>query len=71
FGKPDLTVRSPKPASFNGKQGLIVFQGNGWSNARGHVTLWNGNICSDSCHFLGGAENGTFVPDVASLWILK
>lgn len=45
--------------------------GNSCSNARGHVTLWNGNICSDTCHFLGGAENGSFVPDVASLWILK
>ncbi|MFB6324836.1 type VI secretion system amidase effector protein Tae4 [Pantoea deleyi] len=71
FGQPDLTVKSPKPGSFNGKQGIIVFQGSGWSNARGHVTLWNGNICSDTCHFLGGAENGSFVPDVASLWILK
>lgn len=71
FGKPDLTVSSPGPGSFNGRQGIIIFQGNGWSDARGHVTLWNGNICSDTCHFLGGAENGSFVPTTASLWILK
>lgn len=71
FGKPDLTTPSPQPTAFNGKQGIIVFQGNGWSNARGHVTLWNGNICSDACHFLGSAENGNFVPTMASLWTLK
>lgn len=71
LGKPDLTENSPTPTSFNGKQGIILFQGNGWSNARGHVTLWNGNVCSDACHFIGGAENGSFVPTLASLWILK
>ncbi len=71
FGQPDLTVASPVPNRFVDKQGIIVFQGNGWSNARGHVTLWNGNVCSDACHFMGGPENGSFVPTTASLWVLK
>lgn len=71
FGKPDITERSPTPAKFSGKKGIMVILGNGWNNARGHVTLWNGDICSDSCHFMGDPENGSFVPEVASLWILK
>ncbi|MGA6142607.1 hypothetical protein ACPEH4_22735, partial [Providencia sp. NPDC089930] len=34
-------------------------------------TLWNGDFCSDSCVLMGDPENGSFVPEVASLWILK
>ena len=45
FGKPDFVVKSPKSKDFNGKKGIIVFLGNGWTNARGHVTLWNGVVC--------------------------
>lgn len=71
FGKPDIIVQNPQPDSFYGKQGIIVFEGVGWSNAVGHVTLWNGNVCSDDCHFIGSPDNGTFVPSKASLWILK
>lgn len=70
FGKPDFTVKSPKKSSFSGRKGIIVFSGSGWSNARGHVTLWNGVSCSDACHFMGADENGTFIPDVAYLWDL-
>ncbi len=36
----------------------------------GHVTLWNGAACSDSCHLLQNPDNGTFIPDTASLWEL-
>ncbi|MEA7515189.1 T6SS effector amidase Tae4 family protein, partial [Salmonella enterica subsp. enterica serovar Virginia] len=42
----------PKQSDFIGKKGIIVVKGHGWSNARGHVTLWNGSICSDQCHLL-------------------
>lgn len=70
FGEPDLVVKKPQKKDFIGKKGIIVFSGNGWSNARGHVTLWNGNICSDACHFMGSDENGSFVPETALLWEL-
>ena len=62
FGKPDLTIKSPKQTDFNGRKGIIVFSGSGWSNARGHVTFWNGSICSDACHFMN-SENGSFTPE--------
>jgi hypothetical protein len=70
FGKPDKTIRSPQPADFEGSQGIIVIKGHGWRNARGHVTLWNGAKCSDSCHLLNDPDNGSFVPETGSIWYL-
>lgn len=70
FGAPDKTSKAPKPADFAGLKGLMVVKGNGWANARGHVTLWNGVTCSDSCHLLADPDNGSFTPEVAALWSL-
>lgn len=71
FGKPDKTAGSPQPADFKGLLGIIVIKGDGWGNSRGHVTLWNGSTCSDSCHLMGDPENGYFVPQTASIWLLR
>jgi len=62
FGPPDKTVKNPKPSDFSGLKGIIVFTVD-WQDATGHVTLWNGNLCSDNCHFPVASE--------ASLWTLK
>jgi hypothetical protein len=70
FGTADQTAKSPQPKHFSGMKGIIVVKGHGWSNARGHVTLWNGTTCSDECHLLGDPDNGSFVPEVAMLWKL-
>jgi len=70
FGKPDLAVNNPRIQDFAGKRGILLIQGDGWGNARGHVTLFNGAICSDICHLSGDPENGTFTPKTASLWEL-
>lgn len=70
LGKPDITISSPKESDFNGKKGIIVFSGSGWSNARGHVTLWDGTRCSDACHFMLSPDNGSFVPEKGLLWSL-
>ena len=71
FGKADVTAPSPKPSDFAGRHGIIAVKGQGWSNAVGHITLWNGSTCSDTCHLLADPDNGPFVPDTASLWILQ
>lgn len=34
-----------------GKTGIIIFDVKGWSDATGHVTLWNGSTCGDHCYF--------------------
>lgn len=70
FGKPDVEVKAPHERAFAGRHGILVVQGSGWSNARGHVTLWNGTSCSDRCHLTADPDNGTFVPSSAALWIL-
>lgn len=62
FGKPDKTIKSPKPQDFSKMQGIIIFNVN-WSDATGHVTLWDGSICSDHCYFPEAKE--------ASIWLLN
>lgn len=62
FGKPDKTVKNPRPNDFIGKKGILIFKVN-WSDASGHATLWNGNNCSDHCYFPVALE--------ASIWLLK
>lgn len=51
-----------------GKQGLILFQVSGWSNAMGHATLFNGSICYDHCYFNELESN--YKTDKASFWSL-
>ncbi|MDR1463523.1 MAG: type VI secretion system amidase effector protein Tae4 [Azoarcus sp.] len=71
FGKPDKEVKgSPEPSDFSGMKGILVVQGKGWGNAGGHITLWDGSLCSDSCHLARDPDNGTFIPGEASLWAL-
>lgn len=62
FGKPDKTVKKPRPSDFAGEKGILLF-GVQWSDATGHATLWNGSACSDHCYFPVAAE--------ASIWLLK
>jgi len=71
FGVADKSARAPKTSDFAGLKGLIVVKGSGWLNARGHVTLWNGVACSDTCHLMSDPDNGTFTPEIASLWSLR
>src|SRR5690606_14330777 len=71
FGKPTKEVPQPKPDDFSKQKGILVFVGSGWSNASGHITLWNSVKCSDSCYFLNSPSNGTFQPSKGLLWELK
>lgn len=70
LGKPDKVVVAPKPSDFTNMKGIIVVKGHGWGNARGHVTLWNGTSCSDTCHLTDDPDNGPFVPEKAAIWVL-
>lgn len=63
YGQPDKTVVNPTVHDFKGLNGMLVFNVNGWNDASGHVTLWNGSACSDHCYFPLANE--------ASIWILK
>ncbi len=70
FGKADKVMASPNQSNFAGMKGIVVVKGSGWSNARGHITLWDGSRCSDMCHMMHDPDNGPFVPDTAALWTL-
>lgn len=52
-----------------GKNGLILFEVSGWSDARGHATLFNGSSCYDHCYF--NDPNVTYVTDRANFWSLR
>ena len=62
FGEPDVT--SSNPMDFAGRQGIIVFDVDGWSNASGHADLFNGYDCEGVCYCNGP----TGAPSQAYLW---
>ncbi|MCT4700603.1 type VI secretion system amidase effector protein Tae4 [Enterobacteriaceae bacterium H20N1] len=45
FGNADIT------SNFSDAKGILLFNVTGWSDATGHLTLWDGNSCSDKCYF--------------------
>lgn len=57
YGASDLVHEYPEPgggdvpASFSGRQGVIVFEVDGWTDASGHVDLWNGTRCRHNDYF--------------------
>lgn len=71
FRVPDRPASAPTAAAFHAAKGILVVTGHGWSNALGHVTLWNGATCSDHCHLAADPDNGTFTPETTSLWVLR
>jgi len=71
FGEPDIVInRVPTPDDFSFMKGILLVTGDGRSDARGHITLWNGSTCSDTCHLAGDENNNTFKPIKAALWVL-
>jgi len=57
YGPPDYEQTYPDPgggtvpASFKGRQGVIVFEVDGWTDATGHIDLWNGTRCRHNAYF--------------------
>ncbi|GFM69762.1 hypothetical protein PSCICL_07540 [Pseudomonas cichorii] len=51
WGKPDLVMARGEDALMTGKKGLIVVEVTGWSDARGHVVLWNGEVTGDGSDY--------------------
>jgi hypothetical protein len=70
FGEPDKTVKHPQLSDFAEMKGILAVKGSGWNNAKGHITLWEGSSCTDTCHLTGDPENNSFIPENASIWVL-
>jgi hypothetical protein len=45
YGPANIVGTGGDIAKFMGKQGVIMFDDCGWSDASGHFDLWNGNDC--------------------------
>jgi len=51
------------------KKGVLIFVVDGWNDAYGHVTLWNGGDCGDHCYFSHSNPNVTTTE--VKFWELK
>lgn len=47
WGSADLTLTPSEAGKLAGRKGLIVMEVSGWSDATGHVTLWDGTRSGD------------------------
>ncbi|WP_256857167.1 type VI secretion system amidase effector protein Tae4 [Burkholderia cenocepacia] len=52
-----------------GRQGVILFEVSGWSDAQGHATLFNGRTCYDHCYF--NEPGARYRTDRANFWSLS
>src|SRR5690606_36267717 len=51
WGAADLTLSSSETGNLVGRKGLIVMEVSGWSDATGHVTLWDGVQSGDGTSY--------------------
>jgi len=68
FGTADKVINAPGTKDLSGMKGILLVEGQGWGDATGHVTLWNGSICADDCYL---RRSGSFTPGTAYLWVLQ
>ena len=69
WGQPEVVEYPPSDGgSLAGKKGLILFEVSGWSDAQGHATLFNGNVCYDHCYF--NEPEARYRTDRANFWSL-
>jgi len=68
FGKPDIAKGANSvPTDFRGKKGIIAFAVQ-FSDASGHITLWNGEAAVDEAYFTPETRHGAAMLG-AKLWI--
>ena len=60
FGQPKIRVLKQRgdgmPAQFAGRKGILVFNDCGWSDATGHVDLWNGEAAAHHAYWSEAKE---------------
>lgn len=69
WGAPEIVAYPPGGGgSLVGRKGIVLFEVQGWSNASGHATLFNGVACYDHCYF---DEPGVaYRTSQADFWVL-
>jgi hypothetical protein len=69
WGKPEVVKYPPSGGgTLAGRKGLIPFEVSGWSDARGHATLFDGRACYDHCYF--NKPEARYRTDRANFWSL-
>ena len=69
WGKPEIVKYPPTGGGeIAGQKGVVLFEVQGWSNARGHATLFNGSACYDHCYF--NEREATYQTTKALFWKL-
>ncbi len=70
LGWPEIVAHPPSDGGvLAGQRGLLVFEISGWTDAKGHATLWDGAHCYDQCYFNNAAA--TYRTDRANFWHLS
>jgi len=69
FGKPPVLAKKERgdsavPEVFRTRKGIIVFNDCGWSDATGHVDLWNGSECRHHGYWTEAKEVYLWTPDL-------
>ncbi|SDS16136.1 type VI secretion system amidase effector protein Tae4 [Pseudomonas granadensis] len=75
WGAPDRELKMSESDYINGKKGVIIMEINGWSDATGHATLWNGSATGDNSDYHRPDSHTYDRPDVKlekiNFWELK
>lgn len=74
FGPPTKTLTYLKSGrEIAGKKGLLIFYVEHLKNAKGHVTLWDGQHCYDHCYFQNDLDKEDSTGKVVKIlfWELK
>ncbi|MET3133587.1 hypothetical protein AAKU55_003877 [Oxalobacteraceae bacterium GrIS 1.11] len=70
WGAPEIVAYPPSGGgALAGKKGIILFEVQGWSDANGHATLFNGASCYDHCYF--NEPGATYRTNKANFWALR
>lgn len=70
WGDPETIVYPPSGGGdMRGKKGVILFEVQGWNDASGHATLFNGLSCYDHCYFNEPGVN--YRTSKANFWELE
>lgn len=70
LGNPATDFTTPFDDSFRGKRGIIAFTVN-WSDASGHIALWNGSVYREPTHDNYSTLAGTVRTSKGEFWELQ
>lgn len=69
WGEPEVVTYPPSGGGpLATKKGIILFEVQGWQDAEGHATIWNGSGCYDHCYF--NEPGATYRTEQANFWSL-